>query len=328
MIPKIGTVQILSNILDIPLQELIDVADHMNDHCRTLRLTNLGVPNFKDRTVRSMDSRLRNIQTRIFKRLLLTHLVPSIYSYGCVKGRSIRDNAAVHSNSEFVYTCDIANFYPSIHNRRINKLCLDKFHWHPDVARLFTKLCTCDHHLALGLITSPILANELLHTIDCRIGWMCNKMGLKYSRYVDDIAISGPFNLDPKIAGVSKRIVNILREHGFRTKESKDEHGRLSDGIAITKIRVRNGKFDVKREYVLELQRRIRDANSLSQRGPFDGPYFIKDQIRGQIEHVSGINPGRKRTLLKLFNSVNWAAAQKEALHRKLIVSKKKLTPV
>jgi len=328
MIPTLGKVQHLSNILDVHLDELNDVANHMNDHCKTLKLTNPCISGFKERIVRSMDSKLRTIQDRIYERLLLPHLVPSVYSFGCVKGQSIRTNAEVHKYSDFAYTCDIANFYPSIHNSRVNNLCLEKFHWDPDVARLFTKLCTCDHHLALGLTTSPILANELLYAVDRRIGGMCDKMGLKYSRYVDDITISGFFEFDPKKSGVPKLIVSILRDHGFKTKPSKDEHGLLIDGVAITQIRVRNGKFDVKKEFIKKLERRIQDAKSLSQGGHFDGPYFTKDQIKGQINYTCWINPGRRRTLFKLYNSINWSSVQAEAIRRGLIVAKKKLIPV
>ena len=52
--------------------------------------------------------------------------------------------------------------------------------------------------LALGLITSPILADQMMDCVDDRIGGACRKAGLVYTRYVDDLTISGPYDLEQK----------------------------------------------------------------------------------------------------------------------------------
>ena len=52
------------------------------------------------------------------------------------------------------------------------------------------------YHLALGLMTSPILADCLMMRVDQRIGGMCRKNKLVYTRFVDDITISGSFPID------------------------------------------------------------------------------------------------------------------------------------
>ena len=74
-------------------------------------------------------------------------------------------NAERHLRSQFAFSCDIMEFYPSIHSSRVYRLFAKIQGCSPDVARLLTRLCTYRYHLALGLITSPLLADQFL-TID------------------------------------------------------------------------------------------------------------------------------------------------------------------
>ncbi len=200
---------------------------------------------------------MRAFQTRLYRRVLLPSLTPSVHSH-CVKGRNIKTNAEPHLRSRYVFKTDISDFYPSIHYRRVYRLFIETFECSPDVARLCTKICTYNHHLALGLICSPILADQVLGRVDRRVGGACESVGLIYTRYVDDITISGPFNLEQ--SGFAQLVARALAADGFRTNPDKHCFGRLEDGIAITGLREVNGHLDVRREYIDELIRQIDDA--------------------------------------------------------------------
>ena len=69
---------------------------------------------------------------------------------------------------------------------------------------------------------------------------------MKYSRYVDDLAISGGFDLAE--SGFAASVSSILSEHGFSMHLDKSVFGRLAEGTPITKITIRNGHPDVRRE--------------------------------------------------------------------------------
>ena len=142
----------------------------------------------------------------------------------------------------------------------------------PDVARLCTRLCTYDYHLALGLITSPILADCVLVKVDRRIGAMCRKHGLVYTRFVDDITISGMYDIE---SGSFPRLVaEILGCYGFKVNPSKQESGRLSDGIAITKLRTNRSHLDIRKNYLEGVNRQLDDAVLLARgEDPVEG-YF------------------------------------------------------
>jgi RNA-directed DNA polymerase len=258
----------LAQTLGISAEELKETLSNPQDYFDTLIVRDPAKPD-RPRTVICVTGPLRVLQLRFYRRVLLRKLVPSPYSHGGIRGRDIKTNAGAHRASAFVFKTDIAHFFPDIHSSRVYRLFSDNLRCSPDVARLCTRLCTCDHHLALGLITSPILADLTLRRADMRIGAACAKAGLTYTRYVDDITISGAFNLEG--SGVPDVVAQILSDDGFRINSKKNKFGSLSKRFAITNIRVIGERFDVRKEYAEELQRQLDDARRLSLGERFDG---------------------------------------------------------
>ena len=136
----------------------------------------------KQRSVISVHGSLRKFQERFYQQVLRARIRPSRWSYGAVKGRHLVSHAREHLGSIFVYKADLANFYPSIGIDRVNRHFLKTLRCSPEVSRFLTRLCTYDFHLALGLITSPVLANQLMHPVDARIGSLCEAHHCVYTR--------------------------------------------------------------------------------------------------------------------------------------------------
>ncbi|QOV89473.1 reverse transcriptase family protein [Humisphaera borealis] len=311
--------------LGVSLSVLRDVADRPDDWIETLLLNDPTRPN-KQREVLNVKGKLKQIQTRLLRVVLLPVLNVSPYSHGGISGRNIKTNASCHLNANYLFSADISNFYPSIGHRRVYQLFSKRLNCSPDVSRLCTKLTTYDYKLALGLPTSPILADQLFHPIDARIAGACRSMGLSYSRFVDDIAISGSFDLSPESCGVSALLERIVTGNGFELQLEKSRFGRLSeDEMTITQLRVRNGRLDVREQYVLELERQLADAGELSNDRHFDGPFYTESQVRGRVQFVGWINRDRKRQLLQRFREVNWTQAMAVGRSRGLVVQKKTL---
>jgi RNA-directed DNA polymerase len=312
----------LAHRLEVLPERLEEVAESPERWCEELLLNDPAKPQ-KQRTVLNIFGPLRKMQDRMLRGILLPKLSVSDFSHGGVRGRHIKSNVQPHLKSVFVFTTDISNFYPTVSHNRIYRLFVGDFGCSPDVARICTKLCTYKHHLALGLITSPILADQVMRPIDARIGGACRKAGLVYTRYVDDLTISGSFDLQE--SGFSALVERILGEHGFEVNPSKHCFGCLADGVPITKIRVSRGHLDVRKEYFSELERQIADAARLASGGDFEGPYYTDGQIWGRVQFVCWVNSGRRRGLLRKFRAVNWKAVAEEARGRSLIATKKTL---
>ena len=142
-----------------------------------------------------------------------------------------------------------------------------------------------------------MLADQLLQNVDERLGAACEAAGLSYTRFVDDITISGPFDLEP--SGFATLVERVLGEHGFCVNPQKHEYGSLSEGFDVTGIRIRKGRLDAKQEYVAELERQLDDAASLAAGREFIGPFFTRSQILGRVQFVVWVNPGRNQQRLR-----------------------------
>lgn len=313
----------LAHRLDVSTEELREVADEAGSYYEQLLLVDPAKPQ-KPRPVVDVRGRLRGMQSKLYRRLLLPGLIPSPHSHGGIRGRDIKSNVSPHLRSDFVFKADISNFYPSIHHSRVYRLFCGDLGCSPDVARICTKISTYQHHLALGLVTSPILADRLAGRIDRRIAAACRSLGLVFTRFVDDITISGRYDLAK--SGIASVVREILNQDGFRINQKKlDEgaFGRLQDGIGITGIRSNKGRLDATREHIDELMRQLDDAASLSGNGHFDGPFYLPRQILGRVRFVCWINPRRRLQLKRRYHSINWKRVVEEGYRRQLIASKK-----
>lgn len=311
----------LTKRLRHPEGELSRIIEQREKYVEELILYDPRKPD-KPRDVISVWGPLRELQDLFYSSVLLPRLLPSESSHGGVTERSIKTNAKPHAGSDFVFKADIADFYPSISAERVRVHFLKGLGCSAMVADSLARLCTYDGHLALGLVTSPILADSILRPVDIRLAAACKKLGLAYSRYVDDITISGGFDLSE--SGIPTLLGEVLRSHGFKAKEEKHVFGRL-DTTPITGVRIRNGHLDIASDYALELDRQLDDAESLGANGVFDGPFYTENQIRGRVTYVCWVNPGRRTALAKRLASINWEEHRAEGGRRGLIAAKKRL---
>jgi hypothetical protein len=246
----------------------------------------------------------------------------SPHSHGGVRGRNILTNVRAHIAQAFLFTTDIADFYPSVHWTRVLRLFAD-LDCSADVAKICTRICTYKHYLSQGLPTSPILADRLMRPVDERIATACETLGAAYSRFVDDLAVSAPFNL--KDSGVPGLVYRILRGNGFAPHPDKIFCGPVDGRAAVANIRFHRGHPDVRRQYIDEVLRQLEDAANLARGADFQGPYFTHSQLWGRVQFIVWVNPGRKRSLLSSLKLIDWAKVAAEAHRRGLVASRRSL---
>jgi RNA-directed DNA polymerase len=275
----------------------------------------------KPRDVISIRGVLQIVQRRIYSRVLTKVIKPGPCSHGGVRGKSIKSNAESHFGSVFAYKTDIANFFPSIDSDRVRSV-LQSFVGSRDVAELLTPLVTLNNHLALGLVTSPILAEAVIEPVDTRISEACRKIELAYSRFVDDICISGSFPIDK--SGVPKLVRSILQQNGFQIRAEKDSFVSLStDSFLLTGVEIRGRRLRVPQRYIDELLQDLETANAIAMGAEHPSNlYYTREQLMGRIQFVRWINNGQSAVLVRKFKQINWRLHSKQAVFRGLVVSK------
>jgi hypothetical protein len=268
----------------------------------------------KLRTLVMAQKELAGIQKRILTRILC-RLPICQHAYGAVKGRSIKDNAFAHANAPYIIKLDIRDFYPSIRYKKVYDFFIDQ-ECTPDVARILTLLTTRNHSLPLGVSTSPMLADQIVRAIDVRISGMAAKAGLTYTRYVDDITISGNFPVKP----FSELVMTIIRQAGFRIKKKKLEMYEPGDGKEriITGVGVHNGTTLVPQNYFEALKSELQNALEQSQHQKINGHFDTRQQYLGKIGYVRWIDPNAGQELLRIYRKVKWKHLEWAITHERV----------
>jgi len=147
-----------------------------------------------------------------------------------VIGRNISDNAQAHKNNAVILKLDFENFFPSIRVRdwktymekRAPDLLLDAslltniLFW-GQIKNSITPKC-----LSIGAPTSPKISNLVMYEFDEIVSRAAEELEIAYTRYADDITISGP-NIDSviKLERFIRNTVKELKSPQLKINEAK-----------------------------------------------------------------------------------------------------------
>ena len=315
----------LAGLLGLPVTDVKEAIAEKNRFCRKFCLHDPR-PKGKDRIVLVVHGKLRRVQDRLYNRVLLRYLRPSDYSFGGVKGRSIKDNAGKHLANQFLFTTDISQFYPTISHHKVFRFFRKSLGWPDEGSSICTQICTYDGHLALGLVTSPMLADQILRPLDSQIAEACGRYGVTYTRYVDDITLSAGFRIkDSPLPDIVRR---LLAEHGFKAKTEKTLEGEATGAdMAVTKLRLKGDHLDVRKEYIAALEDQIQAARDLAAGRVPKTPFWPEATVYGRVRFVLWVNPGR-RDLLARVRSVDWVKAQAAAIEMNILTPVVRMEPL
>jgi len=124
---------------------------------------------------------LRNILQRI-----PVHLSANAF----IVGRSIRDNALMHTGQPIVISLDVKDFFSSLSATKCEKLFID-LGYDTGVAQMLRQITTFESALPQGAPSSPALSNLLMRKFDAAMLKETIDRGIRYTRYADDITVSG-----------------------------------------------------------------------------------------------------------------------------------------
>jgi len=268
---------------------------------------------------------LKTVQTQILRGML--DKVPAHpAAHGFVKQRSIRSNAAPHVGSAWVLKLDLTNFYPSVPFSRVVAI-FRSLGYSREVAIWLGRLTTSatpsnlsspdrrentvwpyrSRHLPQGAPTSPAIANLSAFSLDVRLQCMAAKYGAKYTRYADDLTLSGKGKSVPALREIIPFAEWIVRNERFHLNTDKRRvlrrHQRQSvTGIVVNeKLSLSRAEFDVLKAILTNC---LRDGASSQNRNVH--PEFAS-HLRGRIGHFLSVNRERGTKLKVLFEQIDWS---------------------
>ena len=276
------------------------------------------------RLIEAPKALLKFVQTQILRGIL--DKVPAHpAAHGFVKQRSIRSNAAPHIKSAWVMKLDLSNFYPSVTFSRVVAI-FRSLGYSREVSIWLGRLTTSTipsnlaapdrrentvwpyrlRHLPQGAPTSPAIANLSAFSLDVRLNGLAAKYHARYTRYADDLTLSGKGKSIPALREIIPMAEWIVRNERFHLNRSKrrvlKQHQRQSvTGIVVNqKLGVGRAEFDQLKAILTNC---VRQGPATQNR---DGHADFASHLRGRIGHFKSVNAERGTKLLKLYYQIDW----------------------
>ena len=276
------------------------------------------------RLIESPKQTLKQAQVKILREIL--DRVPThSAAHGFVQGRSILTNAKPHVGHATLLKLDLSNFYATVGFSRV--VALFRALGYSREAAIWLGLLTTSaipgnmafpdrdpyafepylrRHLPQGAPTSPALANLSAYRLDLRLAGLSKSFGATYTRYADDLAISGPKELAGGLRLLIPLVQQIIRRERFRMNTTKRRILRAHQRQSIAGVVV-NAKPNVARDHYDRLKATLTNCIRL---GPStqnrEQVADFTSHLRGRIAHVQQLNRARGEKLLAIFHRIDW----------------------
>ncbi len=274
--------------------------------------------------------RLKTIQRQIL-RGLLNRVPPHDAAHGFARGRSTLSYIERHVGKPVLLRMDLKDFFHSVPVARIGAL-FRRLGYPQEVAQRLQGLTThcasaemagtefqrlswtqqkrlADKHLPQGAPTSPALANLCAWRFDRRLQGVAERFALDYTRYADDIALSGGRELQRLAPFLQGLIGAIALEEGFEINprktrlQTQSRSQRLAGAVVNRRPNLPRQEYD---RLKATLHNAIhRGAQSQNLQGHAD----FKAHLAGRIAYAAWLNPARGKKLQRLWEQISWIDA-------------------
>jgi hypothetical protein len=284
-------------------------------------------PDGRARVLEAPKPRLKALQRRLLDEILVWIPVHDA-AFGFVAGRSARSHAALHAGREVVLRLDLEDCFASVAAGRVFGI-LRAAGYPEGVAHALTGLCTnampvaiwaevprptaapaiaahhrlgrhlATPHLPQGAPSSPALANLSAYRLDRRLTGLAASLGARYSRYADDLVLSGDGRL--RAPGVRALVASIAAEEGFRVNVAKTNLMTRAGRQRVAGIVVNEHPNLARAEYD-RLKAIVHDAERNGpQAANREGHAAFREHLRGRIAWLESLQPARGQRLRERF---------------------------
>lgn len=270
-LPVIFSLKHLAILTDTPYPILYSIVHRTNDYYRVFPIAKR---NGDKRWISVPSKSLLKIQKWIHKEVLSSEFVLNHISYNStayISNKGHLFNAKQHFGNNDIVKLDITRFFESISERQVfhvfhtlgykpyvcfilsrvctrtisylsdKRILTDPKRWTTDKKYKFSSLMQSQKaqalgHLPQGAPTSPLLSNLISQNFDKKIVEIANSRHLTYTRYADDLVLSGDIESRIEASAMISDISKILREEGFKINFQKTKYRPKGTRQIITGI--------------------------------------------------------------------------------------------
>jgi hypothetical protein len=261
---------------------------------------------------------------------LLDRIPPHEAACGYTHGRSVVDHARAHAGQAVVLKFDLQDFFTSVRASKVHAL-FATLGYADTVARDLTALCTTatpeavlqrlhlaggltwtqrqrlrDPHLPQGAPTSAALANLCAFRLDLRLDGLARVLDARYTRYADDIVLSGEGHLAAARQRIEAWVGRIAIEEGFTLNHRKTrclQAGRRQSvcGVVVNQhSNLARPEFDRLKAI---LHRCVTDGPTAQNR---EGHAHWREHLQGRVAWAAQLNPAKALRLQRLLGQIDW----------------------
>jgi RNA-directed DNA polymerase len=286
------------------------------------------------RLLEAPKTRLKAVQRQLLHGIL-DHVPAHDAAHGFRRGRNVMSYVAPHVARTAILHVDLRDFFGSVRRARVRAIFATLGYPGP-VARLLAGLCTTRvpleawdraprpssaqevqqrwragrfyraPHLPQGAPTSPALANLCALGVDRRLAAAARACGATYTRYADDLAISGGRDFAGRARAVHRLVCSVVAAEGFVVNARKTRLLRQGTRQRITGVVV-NVRPNVPRR---DHDRLKATLHNCLRYGPASQnrsahPDF-RAHLTGRVAWVESVNPARGRKLRAKLDAITW----------------------
>jgi RNA-directed DNA polymerase len=343
-LPDVPTLGDLAAWLGLPQPRLLWLADPQlrNPRAPDGRLQHYTVRALAKRhggfrLIEAPKADLRRIQRRLLDDLL-SFVPPHAAAHGFRRRHSPLTHARLHAGQAIVVRLDLEDFFLSISRARVQAL-FQTLGYPPTVASVLAALCTtatapaafdaavpaagdapqrqarwqwrqrqATPHLPQGAPTSPALANLCAFRLDLRLSALAEEAGFRYSRYADDLVLSGDSVLARRVGSIMALVTQIVMEEGFRLNHRKTHvmrravQQRVTGLVVNSRPNVPRAEYDRLKAILTNCLRQDPQTQNRKQHPDF------RSHLAGRVAHMASIHPARAAKLRALHKAVAWPA--------------------
>lgn len=277
----------LTGLFGMEEKEIYYISNHIE-----AQYTQTAIPKRSggSRTIYIPNARLRYLQ-RIILREFLSDYSPSPAATAYHPGAAPAENARPHLQKPYLLKTDICNFFDNIGFGQVYAVFAQ--HLPARYAKLFAELTCYRDHLVQGAPTSPALSNLVMRRFDQKLLDYCAAHNLTYTRYCDDITLSGAQPLTDAYHFVQKELAKMgFTLNGRKTHFVNSHHRQTVTGIAV------NTKLQAPTAYRRKLRQ---DLYYLYKYGPENVICWHRDAA-----FIQDDRPQCEKYLLSLLGRINY----------------------
>lgn len=214
-----------------------------------------------DRTIFKTTDKFKKY-LRFIDKVILRYLAKDddvVHSF--IKGKSTLTAVQAHAANKYFFITDIQDFYSNITTNNVRTILTRDASLVPisdfeDFLDTIVGMTTFGGSIPVGFSTSPQLSNSFLFEFDSEVKSFCNDHGLIYTRYVDDIIISGSSHDD--VSSLKDQLPLFLKEYAssrLALNVSKTHITKIGNKVKILGLVVlTNGKITIDVKYKKKIE--------------------------------------------------------------------------